>query len=582
MDQYFKHELKQIATSDAYELIVYLDDQTEEFSSELGDNPKGKREFLTSVKHLVKENYPKIRVTTVKVIIGGLAITSIPLMGDVTAVEAAEATSSPTSQMVQSNSIYYQVTSGDTLWGIANKFNTSVDNVRQANFLTSNRLTINQKLIIPQAFHTVGKGDYLSVLARQYGITVDAIKAANNMTSDVVYVGQILTIPKLISGQPTGDSTAEQVQSTYTVATGDSLWAIANRYQVTVSALKTINNLTSDTLRIGQKLTIPAGSTTPDNTDTTIPSTANIQYKVVAGDSLWAIAKRSEVSVDAIRSSNNLDTDNLSVGQILVIPKQESGVLAPVVTPAEGGTAATSHTVSAGDTLYSIANRYQITVDQLKVSNQLTNNTISVGQVLKIPNGSAAVNSESNQKVDTSLQTVQRSLQTLGYYAVPTMTGNYDAPTTTAIKNFQSDYGFGVTGKIDAATTTAIEHAVVKQSLIKDTRSYIGVPYLWGGTTPSGFDCSGFVYYMFNKHGVNMARNTSAGLYTQGKAISTANLQPGDLVFYSQNTNGSITHVGFYIGDNQWISATSSKGIAIYTMDNSYWAKYYVGAKRIY
>ncbi|MEH7440560.1 thiamine pyrophosphate-binding protein [Neobacillus drentensis] len=113
----------------------------------------------------------------------------------------------------------------------------------------------------------------------------------------------------------------------------------------------------------------------------------------------------------------------------------------------------------------------------------------------------------------------------LGYFAVTTSTESYDAPTTEAIKKFQADYSLPSTGTVNEATKTAIDHAVVKKGLINDTEKYLGVKYVWGGTTPAVFDCSGFIYYMFNQHGVNMSRNTSAGLYTTGTPVDRAHLQ---------------------------------------------------------
>ncbi|WP_010098702.1 C40 family peptidase [Ornithinibacillus scapharcae] len=577
MNKYFQHELKQNENGE-YEILIFLEDDMTEFASELGNDTGETKDFVTSVRGFIREKYPKVRVTVVKVVIGGLAITSIPLLGgNISSVEAATAPTS--SQVSQESSIYYYVSPGDTLWSIARSNQTTVNDIKQANHLITDAITTNQRLIIPKTFHSVEKGDSLYSLAQKYGTTVDAITSANDLRTFVVNIGQVLIIPKSFGEQVVTDKT-EVNQSTYTVSAGDSLWSIANRFGTSVHALKTSNNLSSDTLSVGQKLSIPASETV--QVDTKVPSTENIQYQVVAGDSLWGISQKYGVSVDAIRSSNNLDSDNLRVGQLLVIPKQEAGVLVPPLTPAKAPVTA-NYTVVKGDTLYSIANRHHVTVDSIKSVNQLASNSLFIGQVIKIPGtNSIETGGTGITTGEVGLQEVQASLQKLGYYAVPTITGTYDSPTTTAIKNFQADYGLTVTGKIDSKTTTAIEHAVVKQALIKDTKNYLGVPYLWGGTTPSGFDCSGFVYFMFNKHGVDMSRNTSAGLYKQGQAVSQSDLQPGDLVFYSTSASGSITHVGFYIGDNQWVSATNSKGIAIYSLDNPYWVKYYVGAKRIY
>lgn len=604
MENFQRYELRRLASSrDEYELIVHLESQLSEFAGELGAIQRDRQDITSLAKQLLKDRYPYLKVTVIKVILGGVAMASIPLTHHSTA-HAEDSNGNTPAQMAHADSIYYHVSAGDTLWGLSVKFGTTVDNIKRANHLTSDSLRVNQLLIIPKAFHTVGTGDYLTVLAKKYGTTVEGIKQANNLNSDATFLGQTLIIPVLMGSEPTNGQAEEVSQappqnptvSTYTVVSGDSLSVIAKRFGTSVEVLKSTNQLTSDFLRVGQILSIPQTANEVQKSVSerpleSIPSqeTANVQYTVAAGDTLWGISAKFKVRLDALRKANDLQIDMLHIGQTLIIPNGQAVVTVPTEPTAPAKTFETKYTVVPGDTVYSITKRYNITAEQLKQANQLTSDILKVGQVLIIPTASGApvAAPPASVPVQTAdpgldLAPVQKNLQILGYYTVPTMTGNYDATTTQAIKTFQADYSLPVTGIINEATNTAIIHAVVKKDLVRDTAKYLSVPYKWGGVTPNGFDCSGFVYYMFNQHGVNMSRNTSGGFYKTGTAIDRSHLQPGDLVFFAVNTPGTISHVGFYLGDNQFVSATSSSGIAVQPLDSGYWGKYYVGAKRVY
>lgn len=149
--------------------------------------------------------------------------------------------------------------------------------------------------------HTVVKGDTLWDLARRYGTTVEAIKRLNNLTSDLLKIGQELLIPTQNEPAPPPNNYIN-----YTVIAGDNLWTLARRFNTTVNDIKSLNNLTSDRLSIGQILKIPTSQNT-------------ITYTVVAGDSLWIIARRFNTTVEAIRITNNLTSDRLQIGQKLII-----------------------------------------------------------------------------------------------------------------------------------------------------------------------------------------------------------------------------------------------------------------------
>ena len=154
------------------------------------------------------------------------------------------------------NNNIYIVTAGDSLYSIARRFNTSVDNIKKANNLTSNNLSIGQKLIIPsenesinnQTIYTVVSGDSLYSIARRFNTSVDNIKKANNLTSNNLSIGQKLIIPS--------ENESINNQTIYTVVSGDSLYSIARRFNTSVDNIKKANNLTSNNLSIGQKLII--------------------------------------------------------------------------------------------------------------------------------------------------------------------------------------------------------------------------------------------------------------------------------------------------------------------------------------
>lgn len=151
----------------------------------------------------------------------------------------------------------------------------------------------------------------------------------------------------------------EPAEGVYVVQSGDSLWKIANLYNTTVDNIKTLNNLTSNTLSIGQVLRIP----------TVIEPTGNT-YTVKSGDSLWRIANLYNTTVDNIKSLNNLTSNSLTIGQVLRVPPLTTGM---------------TYVVKSGDSLWKIANLYNTTVDNLKSLNNLTGNSLSIGQTLQIP-----------------------------------------------------------------------------------------------------------------------------------------------------------------------------------------------------
>lgn len=265
--------------------------------------------------------------------------------------------------------VTYMVKAGDTLWGIGNRFDVSLNNLRLWNHLTTDFLRIGQELkLIPpvpaptptepdgqtgtETTHIVKAGDTLWALSRRYGVTVNQIKQWNALTSNFLSIGQRLRVTT------TTPPTTPPVEGiSYTVRAGDTLWRIATRHGVTVAHLKEWNALTSNLLSVGQKLRV-TGEATPT------PPTSN-QYTVRSGDTLWAISRRYGVTVNQLMNWNKLTSNFLAIGQKLTVS-----------VPRE------TYTVKAGDSLWKIATQFASTVEQLKNWNGLTSNIIYVNQTL--------------------------------------------------------------------------------------------------------------------------------------------------------------------------------------------------------
>ncbi len=223
----------------------------------------------------------------------------------------------------------YVVKKGDNLYSIANNYNISVEELKNLNNLTSNILQIGQVLNLPTKetpseyeVYIVKKGDSLYSIANKFNVNVDDIISLNNLGTTLLQIDQQILIPKKEVDE----------KSIYIVKKGDSLYSIAIKYGLTADDLKKANNKTSNVLQIGEQLYIPGLTTEIEE-----PKSEEITYIVQLGDSLWSIAKKYGINVNDLKSYNNLTTNLLQIGQKLLIP---------------GTKEYKTYTVKVGDTLF--------------------------------------------------------------------------------------------------------------------------------------------------------------------------------------------------------------------------------------
>ncbi|MBQ1914402.1 MAG: C40 family peptidase [Selenomonadaceae bacterium] len=182
---------------------------------------------------------------------------------------------------------------------------------------------------------------------------------------------------------------------------------------------------------------------------------------------------------------------------------------------------------------------------------------------------------------------IQGELANLGYDV--SADGDFGPATADAVRAFQESIGLEADGLVGETTYSALlgksmpeisrGSNYISRRIVQTSMEYIGVPYVFGGTTPSGFDCSGYVRYVFANAGIYLPRMADEQ-YEMGMPVSTDELVAGDLVFFTTYTYGA-SHVGIYLGDGNFINASSSRGVAIDSLYSSYWGSCYIGARRV-
>ncbi len=216
-----------------------------------------------------------------------------------------------------------------------------------------------------------------------------------------------------------------------------------------------------------------------------------------------------------------------------------------------------------------------ITTESFEVKWSTTPNAVSYHVIIKDSSAEAVLLKD----VDTNSINVTSSALSNGNYSITVGAVLQDGSEVYSLPvDFTYSYAKAEAVAVTSASYTSSNPVI--QNILYTAESFLGLPYVWGGTTPAGFDCSGFVQYVYGQNGYSLTRTTYTQWDNDGVFVSKEDLQPGDLVYFG--SGGSPTHVGLYVGDGMMIHSPKTGDVVKYsTIESGYYNDCYMGAKRI-
>jgi cell wall-associated NlpC family hydrolase/nucleoid-associated protein YgaU len=456
------------------------------------------------------------------------------------------------------------VVEGDTIRSIAAEYSVSMSTILASNKLDNpDVIQPGQEIVIPPVDGVVAEvkqGETLGQLAERFGAKVEDVAQANALPNDA---DKTLPYDRLVvpgketadraigiarhegSGESAGGAVGSTDVSqasrpdivTYEVQEGDTVGQLATQFGVTIWTILSANSLSDpDLIRPGMRLKV-----LPVN---------GVEHEVQAGESLADIADFYKVDLGPLIDFNALsDPDNLRVGLRLTIPGAERPQ--PSFSLAGGGNAS----VPAPSVAAAPSTTTRATTNVAAAQRPAAQSTLAQAKPQAAAQARPAAKPQAPAAQSRPAQVAQAKPQ--------------------ARPNQLS--AAAVSAPVSVVTGGAGGGAVVSAAM-----KHLGARYVFGGTSPAGFDCSGFVWYVHKALGKPVSR----GLWGQlngGPRIALSALQPGDTVFFANTYMPGLSHAGIYIGGGRFIHASDeSSGVKISSLSDSYWGPRYIGASRLY
>ncbi|MCI1277091.1 MAG: LysM peptidoglycan-binding domain-containing protein [Pediococcus acidilactici] len=429
----------------------------------------------------------------------------------------------------------------------------------------------------------VQKNDTVWALSQKYGVSIKSIESLNNINqnSHLIFVGQEINIPEKNNAEPKTSVSDKVKADSVTVKSGDSLSVIAQRYGVSVNALMQANHLTSSLILVGQQLNIPSGNTVSTHSTYVAPaapasSAAKPQVQTPTSQATQSAASNSAAVSSAVQSSSAASQTPSSA----VTSSAASSVAPSSVAPSSVATASSTQANSAASHSYSKPASAASSASVATNANQAASS--AAPQISKQQQAaSSAAPSSAPAATNHVASSVAPSSAPAATNHVASPAAPSSAPATT--NHVASS---AAPSSAPAASTNHVASSAAPSSAatsnVQNTGSVTGlatslanntIPYVWGGKTPAGFDCSGFVSYVFqHAAGISLPSYTVVmESYVNKESVSAA--QPGDLLFWG--TPGATYHVGIYLGNNQYASApTFGQNVKVQTISSYFYPSF--------